>query len=67
MRFEPAVAATGTTSIARVITGAISDEMGGGGEYLENAVIDCTVTHDAILCMLLHPVDWAERQGVTEP
>ena len=109
MQFKPAVTATGTTSIARVITRDISQEMGGGLEYLENTVIDWTVTYDEILCIfegeltvefdsgpqrcvpgdmvwlpagthlkyiaekrtgyfyVLHPVDWAERQGVAEP
>lgn len=51
MQFKPAVTATGTTSIARVITGTISRHMGGGLEYLENAVIDWTVTYDEILCI----------------
>ncbi|HEV7275887.1 MAG TPA: AraC family ligand binding domain-containing protein [Devosiaceae bacterium] len=109
MAFKPAVTATGTTSIARVITGAFSEHMGGGLEYLENTVIEWTVTYDEILCIfegrltvefdsgpqecepgdivwlpegthlkyiakekagyfyVLHPVDWAVRQGIAEP
>lgn len=49
MSFAPAVTATGTTSIARVISSSISRHMGGGIEYLENATIDWTVTYDEIL------------------
>ncbi len=109
MQFKPAVTATGTTSIARVITGDFSRHMGGGVEYLENVEIDWTVTYDEILFIfegrltvafesgtqvcepgdvvwlpegthlkyiaeersgyfyVLHPVDWAARQGIVEP
>jgi ethanolamine utilization protein EutQ len=49
MQFKPAVTETGTTSIARVINSSFSQHMGGGLEYLENAVIDWTVTYDEIL------------------
>ncbi|WP_119391971.1 cupin domain-containing protein [Taklimakanibacter lacteus] len=49
MTFRPAVTATGTTSIARVVNGAVSRHMGGGIEYLENVTIDWTVTYDEIL------------------
>jgi ethanolamine utilization protein EutQ (cupin superfamily) len=49
MKLAPAVTATGTTSIARVINASISRHMGGGIEYLENATIDWTVTYDEIL------------------
>lgn len=45
----PAVTATGTTSIARVVNASISRHMGGGIEYLENVTIDWTVTYDEIL------------------
>ena len=109
MQFKPAVTPTGTTSIARVITTADSQQMGGGLEYLENAEIDWTVTYDEILFIfegrltvefdtgahecgpgdivwlpkgthlkyiareragyfyVLHPIDWAARQGIAEP
>jgi ethanolamine utilization protein EutQ len=49
MKLIPAVTPTGTTSIARVINSAISRHMGGGIEYLENTVIEWTVTYDEIL------------------
>lgn len=49
MEFRPAVTESGTTSIARVITGAMSRHMGGGIEYLEGVTIDWTVTYDEIL------------------
>lgn len=45
----PAVTATGTTSIARVVNASISRHMGGGIEYLENVTVDWTVTYDEIL------------------
>lgn len=49
MKLQPAVTPTGTTSIARVINASISRHMGAGIEYLENTVIDWTVTYDEIL------------------
>jgi ethanolamine utilization protein EutQ len=49
MNLIPAVTPTGTTSIARVINASNSRHMGGGIEYLENTVIDWTVTYDEIL------------------
>ncbi|MEP7240314.1 MAG: cupin domain-containing protein [Devosia sp.] len=109
MELRPAVTETGTTSISRVITGAFSENMGGGIEYLENTTIDWTVTYDEILFIfegqltvefesgshvceagdivwlpkgthlkyiarekagyfyVLYPVDWAARQGISEP
>ena len=45
----PAVTATGTTSIARVVNASNSRHIGGGIEYLENTTIDWTVTYDEIL------------------
>ncbi len=49
MKLIPAVTPTGTTSIARVIDSSVSSSVGGGIEYLEDAVIDWTVTYDEIL------------------
>lgn len=49
MELQPAVTATGTTSIARVINPAVSSSMGGGVEYLENTTVEWTVTYDEIL------------------
>jgi ethanolamine utilization protein EutQ len=49
MVLKPAVTATGTTSIARVIDASVSRQMGAGIEYLENVTIDWTVTYDEIL------------------
>ncbi len=49
MELKPAVTETGTTSIARIIRGDFSKHMGAGIEYLEDAVIDWTVTYDEIL------------------
>ena len=105
----PAVTPTGTTSIAREIDASTSRSLGAGIEYLEDTVIEWTVTYDEVLfihegrltiesggerhdCVpgdivwlpegtslkyiarervayfyALHPVDWAERQGVAEP
>lgn len=47
--FKPSVTPTATSSIARVINAEISQTMGGGLEYLENATIDWTVTYDEVL------------------
>lgn len=49
IKLAPAVTATGTTSIARVINPSFSKHIGGGIEYLENVTIDWTVTYDEIL------------------
>ena len=45
----PAVTPTGTTSIAREINASLSRSMGAGIEYLEDTVIDWTVTYDEVL------------------
>jgi ethanolamine utilization protein EutQ len=45
----PAVTRTGTTSIAREIGHSLSRSMGAGIEYLEDVVIDWTVTYDEVL------------------
>ena len=49
IELKPAITPTGTTSIARLINGANSREMGAGIEYLENVEIDWTVSYDEIL------------------
>jgi ethanolamine utilization protein EutQ len=52
MVLREAVTPTGSTSIARMITIAISQHMGAGIEYLENATIDWTVSYDEILFII---------------
>ena len=52
MTLKPAVTPSGTTSIARVVDASISQHMGGGIEYLEDATIEWTVTYDEILFIL---------------
>jgi ethanolamine utilization protein EutQ len=56
MTLKPTVTPSGTTSIARVIDILISQHMGGGIEYLEDATIEWTVTYDEILFILEGPL-----------
>jgi len=48
-RLIPAVTPGGTTAIAREVNRDISRSIGAGIEYLEDAVIDWTVTYDEVL------------------
>jgi ethanolamine utilization protein EutQ (cupin superfamily) len=56
MVLREAVTPTGSTSIARMINIAISQHMGAGIEYLENATIDWTVSYDEILFIIEGPI-----------
>lgn len=66
MVLKPAVTATGTTSIARVIDSSISRQMGAGIEVLENVTIDWTVTYDEILFIVEGPLTLEFDDGVHE-
>lgn len=48
-RLVPAVTPTGTTEIAREVNARVSPSLGAGIEYLEDAVVDWTVTYDEVL------------------
>lgn len=52
MKLIPAVTPTGTTAIARVIDSSVSNTIGGGIEYIDDATIDWTVTYDEILFVM---------------
>ena len=48
-KLTPAVTPSGTTSIAREVDASLSRSMGAGIEYLEDTVIEWTVTYDEVL------------------
>ena len=63
MTLIPAVTASGTTSIARVVNASNSRHMGGGIEVLEDVTIDWTVTYDEILFVIEGPLTVAFDDG----